>query len=56
MTNSDSEEEALYDLEFERTPEADEDVEDELLGALEGEMAAAAEEGTEGEEVCTSPL
>ena len=56
MAHSDSEEEALDDLEFDRTTEADEDVEDDILDALEGDLAAAAEEGTEGEDVCTSLL
>lgn len=54
MTQSDSEEEGLDDLEFDRTTEADEDIDEDILDALEGDLAAAAEEATEGEDVCTS--
>lgn len=51
MAHSDSEDEALDDAEFDRTTEGDEDVDEDILDALEGDLAAA-EEGTEGEDVC----
>lgn len=56
MAHSDSEEEALYDLEFDRTSEGDEEGDEDILDALEGDLAAAAEEASEGDDVCTSPL
>ncbi|GBE81951.1 WD40-repeat-containing domain protein [Sparassis latifolia] len=42
MAHSDSEDEINDDAEYDRTTEADDDVEDDILDALEGDLAAAA--------------
>jgi hypothetical protein len=53
VAHSDSEDEAVDDLEFDRTTEADADedadVDDDILDPMEGD--AAAEDATEGDEV-----
>lgn len=58
MAPSDSEEDVLDDLDFDADAqtEGDDDLEDDILDALEGEMQAAAEEATEGDDVCHSFL
>ena len=55
MVRSDSDDEGLDDGEFDRTTEADDDVDEDILDALEGDLAAAAEEGSDADDVCLSP-
>lgn len=47
--SSDSEDEALDDLEFEEASEAENEIDEDILGALEEDLAA---EVSEVEEVC----
>lgn len=57
MARSDTDDEGIDDNEFDRTTEADDDVDEDILDALEGDLAAAAEEGSDIDDVClSSPL
>lgn len=55
MPPSDSEDDAIDDIEFDRTTDGDDEVEEELLESLEGDLQAAAEAelASEGDDVCS---
>ncbi|CCM04614.1 uncharacterized protein FIBRA_06798 [Fibroporia radiculosa] len=51
MSHSESEDDGIDDAEFDRTTEGDDEIDEDILDALEGDLAAAAaEEGTDGED------
>ncbi|THH26564.1 hypothetical protein EUX98_g7621 [Antrodiella citrinella] len=50
MAHSDSDDEGIDDNEFDRTTDADDDVDEDILDALEGDLAAAAEENSDADD------